>query len=127
MNLSDHLAIRRRAQARAPFRMHSLGAYAMHFHTVILQNCHLKIWRSYINKLAQNFDSFSYIFNMECLFCLQSPIDYVMLCHAMPCYVMPCTMPCAMCCTGPSSAGNLKLRTALPVRDNGNCRGSADS
>ena len=58
-----------------------------------------QIWQPYINKLAQN-----YIFNMQCLFCIQSPIYYAMLCHAMPCYVMPYTMPCAMCYTAPSSA-----------------------
>ena len=106
MNLSDHQAVRRRAQTRAPVRMHSVRAYVMHFHTVILQNCHLSIWQPYINKLAQNFDIFGYIFNMQCLFCIKSPIYYAMLCHARPCYVMPCTMPCTMCYTAPSGAGN---------------------
>ena len=101
-------------------------AYVKHFHTVILQNCHLKIWQPYIDKLAQNFDSFGYTFNMQCLFFIQSPIYYAMLCHAMPFYVMPCTMPCAMCYTAPSSARNKKFRTAPPVRHTGICRGSAD-
>ena len=82
------LAICRQAQARAPVRMHSVRAYVMHFHTVIIQNCHLKIWQYYINKLAQNFDSFGYIFNMKCLFCIQSPIYYAMLRYAMLCHAM---------------------------------------
>ena len=42
----------------------------------------------YINKLAQNFDSFGYIFNMQCLFCIQSPIYYAMQCYAMLCHAM---------------------------------------
>ena len=32
----------RQAQARAPVRMHSVRAYVMQFHTVILEKCHLK-------------------------------------------------------------------------------------
>ena len=94
MNLSNHKAVRRRAQTRAPVRMHSVRAYVMHFHTVIPQNQYLK---NYVNKLAQNFDSFDYIFNMQCLCCIKLPIYYAMLCHAMSCYVMHvlCHVPCA--------------------------------
>ena len=87
------------SQARASVRMHLVRAYVMHFHTVILQSCHLKIWQPYINKLAQNVHSFGYIFNMQCLLCIQSPIYYAMLCHAILFYVISYTMSCTMCYT----------------------------
>ena len=58
-------------------------------------DCHLKTWQPYINKLTHNFDSFRYIFNMQCLFCIQSPIYYAMLCHVMSCHVLY-HVPCAI-------------------------------
>ena len=60
LGLSACSAICRQAQAKAPVGIHSVKAYVMPFHTVILQNYILKIWQPYINWYAQNFDSFNY-------------------------------------------------------------------
>ena len=69
LDLSACSAICRRAQAKAPVGMHSVKAYVMPFHTVILQNYILKIWQSYINWYAQNFDSFNYTAGSWCRPC----------------------------------------------------------
>ena len=36
----------------------------------------------------------------------KSLCNALLYCHAMPCYVMPCTMPCTMSYTAPSGVGN---------------------
>ena len=82
--------------------LHSVRAYVMHFQTVILPNGHLKIWQSFINKLAKTF--IVLVTSLICSVYLHTIAN--LLCHAMPCFVMTCTMPCTMCYTAPSADRN---------------------